>query len=349
MEDISIHWVIRLKEGKGVKKMKRLSVFVFLLMLTTPLWAGSPEIRFEGIEAYSVSPSSRLPSGPTYKDILVATVQDGGKPFHLRTNIYMPKTASKEPFPLVLFIHGHGGAYNFANGSRSYELSIALTERGIAVATIDYRPEAGLPDNIYDVKAYIRYFRANAKKYNIDPTRVAVWGTSRGGHLAAMIATTGDVKELEGNVGGNMDQSSRVQAAVIYYPWTDVFMYTDPSNPLKLFYGVKEEEVKGVIEAYKKKDTSSPYWRHVEKAIIANPLNYVSKDDPPVLIACGGNDKVTPPIHSLELYNKFLEKGAVASLYLYTPGVHGQVGTDIEAATSEWLIQKLLVELVPKK
>ncbi len=291
----------------------------------------------------------RLPSGPTYKDVLVATVPDAGKPFNLRANIYLPKVKTNEPLPLLLFIHGHGGAYNFANGSRAYEFSIALADRGIAVATIDYRPEIGLPENVYDVKAYVRWFRSKAREYNIDPNRIGIWGTSRGGHLAAMLAASGDVKEVEGDVGGNLEQSSRVQAAVIYYPFTDVFLYPDPAQTLKLFYGAKDSDTAGIMEAYKKKDTMSPFWKFVQKANLVNPMNYVSKDAAPALIACGGKDTVTPVIHSTALYDKYFERGAVASLYLLTSGVHGRVGTDIEAASSEWIANKLLVELAPKK
>ena len=118
--------------------------------------------------------ADRLPSGPTYKEVLVATVQDAGRPFQLRTNIYVPRGAASAPAPLVLFIHGNGGAYNFSNGSRAYEFSIALAERDIAVATIDYRPDDALPGEIHDVKAYVRFFRAKARDYNIDPNRIGV-------------------------------------------------------------------------------------------------------------------------------------------------------------------------------
>ena len=125
--------------------------------------------------ATTVLAADRLPSGPTHKEVLVATVQDAGKPFALRTNIYLPRGAAAAPTPLVLFIHGNGGAYNFSNGSRAYEFSIALAERGLAVATIDYRPDDALPGEIHDVKGYVRWFRAKAKDYNIDPDRIGVW------------------------------------------------------------------------------------------------------------------------------------------------------------------------------
>ncbi|HZG17313.1 MAG TPA: alpha/beta hydrolase [Candidatus Bathyarchaeia archaeon] len=319
-----------MRKMKGTLSSVVLSIVILALSATTALAA------------------PRLPSGPTYKDVTIATVDDAGKPFPLNTNIYLPEKAAPGPMPLLLFIHGNGGAYNFANGSRSYELAIALAERGIAVATIDYRPVTGLPENVHDVKGYVRYFRAHAKEYNIDPERIGVWGTSRGGHLAAMLATTGDMEEVEGDIGGNADQSSRIQAAVIYYPFTDIFL-SNPEGTLKSFFGAKDSEVEGILEANKKNETSSPYWDYVKNARLVNPVNHVSKDDPPVLITIGGNDVVTPIEHSTALFNKYLEIGAVASLYAYTLGVHGQVGTDIEAASADWIANKLLVELAPKK
>lgn len=282
---------------------------------------------------------------PTYKDVTIATVDDKGVPFELRTDIFLPKKKGKtEPTPLVLFIHGNGGAYNFSNGSRSYALSIALANRGIAVASIDYRPKTGLPENVYDVKAYVRYFKANAEKYNIDPYRVAVWGTSRGGNLASLLATTGDEPQLEGDVGGNLDQSSSIHSAVIYYPFTDVFLYDDPAGTLVNFYGVQESDAGRIIEAHKNNDTNSPYWETVEKIRLLNPMNHVDENDPPALITIGGNDTVTPINHSTALFNKYLEEGVDASLYAWAPGVHGKVGTDIEAATAEWLVNKLFGE-----
>lgn len=303
-------------------------------------------ILIAAMSSVTVFAAPRLPSGPTYKEVKVATVEDGGKPFDLRTNIYLPKNQSTEPTPLVLFIHGNGGAYNFSNGSRSYELSIALTDKGIAVATIDYRPGTSVPENLYDVKAYVRFFRAHAKAYNIDPNRIGIWGTSRGGHLAALLETTGDVKELEGDVGGNLDQSSRVQCSVIFYPLTDLL--SDGKFPVS-FFGLKDADAAAIAEADKKNDTSSPYWKYVQIARLTNPLNYVTKDDPPALVAVSALDPVTPMKLSWELFNKLVEAGVDASFYAWSKGAHGIVGTDIEAAASEWIANKLLVELAPSK
>lgn len=316
--------------------------FVTATALTLALTLG-----MAGIGA--LAKTDKIPA-PTYQDVTIATVDDKGESFDLKTNVYLPKKkGNSEPTPMVLFIHGNGGTYNFPNGSRSYDLSIALADRGISVATIDYRPKAGLPEDVYDVKAYVRYFKANAEKYNIDPEKVAVWGTSRGGNLASLLAATGDDPKLEGDVGGNLDQSSKIHSAVIYYPFTDAFFYDDPSGILKNFYGAQDSDIAGILAANESNDTSSPYWPFVEKIRLVNPINHVDKEDPPVLITIGGQDPVTPIKHSTELFNKYLEHGVDASLYAWAPGVHGRVGTDIEAATAEWLVNKLLGEQSEEK
>ena len=309
--------------------------------------------------------ADRLPSGPTYKEVLVATVQDAGRPFALRTNIYLPKGPAAAPTPLVLFIHGNGGSYNFSNGSRAYEFSIALADRGIAVATIDYRPDDPLPGEIHDVKAYVRFFRAKAKDYNIDPNRIGVWGTSRGGHLGALLATSGDVKELEGNVGGNLEHSSRIQCAVLYY---SVINYLTNGSDLAVKYPDRAKvqdatgglatqllgvnDARGMVaarEAAARNDKSNPAWKAVELAQLSDPVNYVTKDDPPVLLAHSSIDGVVAAEQSEKLYRKYLETGLDANLMLWSRGAHGAVGLDVEAASAEWLVRKLLIDLAPKK
>jgi len=290
--------------------------------------------------------SSYLPSGPSFKEVIVAKVKEtDGKEFVLRTNIYLPSQPTSSPAPLVLFIHGHGGAYNFSNGSRSYELSIALKDRGIAVATVDYRPSGDALLNTYDVKAYVRFFRSHAKEYNIDPQRIGVWGTSRGGHLTAMVAATGDVKELEGDVGGNTEHSSAVQCAVIYYPITDVFL--QPQIP-SWFLGSNDSDSTKLKELNAKNNQNDPLWKFVELGRKVNPIQYVSEQDPPVLIAVSAKDPVTPMAASWALYQKYIEKGVDATFCSWSHGTHGIVGTDIETGTQDWITKKLTVDLLKK-
>ena len=291
-----------------------------------------------------LSAQNRLPSGSTFKDVVVATVQDDGEDFELRTNIYLPEENIENTTPLLIYIHGNGGAYNFASGSRAYELSIALSDRGIAVATVDYRPKAGLPDNIYDVKAYIRYFRANAEKYNIDPERIGIWGTSRGGNLATIIATTGDSKEHEGTIGGNLDQSSTIQYAVIYYPFITSLSQDEGWGTTAFLSGINPKDSQAIMEAYEKNDASSPYWKYVELVNLCNAVNHVDENDPPVFIAHGAIDRVTLVENSYQLYNKYVEMGVPAWLNIYSKGGHGTVSTDIEKASADWLHNMLTSE-----
>ena len=247
-------------------------------------------------------------------------MQDAGKPFPLRTNIYLPRGAAAAPTPLVLFIHGNGGAYNFSNGSRAYEFSIALAERGLAVATIDYRPDDALPGEIHDVKGYVRWFRAKAKDYNIDPDRIGVWGTSRGGHLGALLATSGDVKELEGDVGGNLEHSSRIQCAVLYYSVTEVLgngadlaaqvpdrarAQDAPGGLAAQLLGIKDPRgLAPAREAAAKNATSDPSWKAVELSRLSDPVRYVTKGAAPILLAHSSIDSVVAVEQSERLYRK---------------------------------------------
>lgn len=313
------------------------SSIIALTLLSICLVANGQEVK------------QQLPSGPTLKEVVVATInKDTEDEFTLRTNIYLPTIPTTGPTPFVLYIHGNGGAYNFSNGSRSYEFSIALKDRGIAVATADYRHEGNALENVQAVKAYIRYFRAHVEEYNIDPDRFGIWGTSRGGHVAAMLATSGDVAEVEGDFGENLDQSSAVQCAVIYYPLTDVFLQSPDGFP-PFFLGNQPSETAAIIAAHEQNDTSSPVWKYVEVARLANPISYVSEDDPPALIAVSAKDPLTRLNASMALFDKYVEKGVDASLYTWAHGTHGVVGTDIEAATSEWIAKKLLVDLAAQE
>ena len=285
-----------------------------------------------------------LPSGPTFKEVVVATInEDSEDQFTLRTNIYLPTVSTTGSTPFVLYIHGHGGAYNYSGGSRSYEFSIALKDRGIAVATADYRDGGNALENVQAVKAYIRYFRAHAEEYNIDPDRFGIWGTSRGGHLSAMLATTGEMEEFEGDFGENLDQSSAVQCAVIYYPLTDLFLQPEERIP-GFFLGWDQPDAAAFKAANETNDTSSPAWKYVELARLLNPIRYVSEDDPPALIAVSAKDPITPLAASWALFQEYMKYDIDTSIYVWNKGTHGVVGADIEAATSEWIAKKLLVD-----
>jgi acetyl esterase/lipase len=160
----------------------------------------------------------------------------------LKLDLYIPPHKQGERLPLVVWVHG--GAW-ISGDKANPRAPRELGDRYI-VASIDYRlsKEATFPAQIYDCKAAIRWLRANADQYDIDPDRIGAWGGSAGGHLVALLGTSGGVEELEGDVGDYLDRSSVVQAVCDFYGPTDLaLLYNDTvkmdprKNPLCLLFG----------------------------------------------------------------------------------------------------------------
>lgn len=143
-------------------------------------------------------------------------------------DLFLPEKPTDKPLPLMVWIHG--GAW--MAGHQGNPPVIYLVNRGFAVASIQYRfsQHAVWPAQAYDCKAAIRFLRANAVKYNFDAYRFAVGGDSAGGHLAAFLGTSGDVAEMEGDLG-NTNVSSRVQAVVDLFGPTDLTLMEQQSGP----------------------------------------------------------------------------------------------------------------------
>jgi acetyl esterase/lipase len=199
---------------------------------------------------------------------------------------------------VIVWMHPGGFEEGDKDGSAVAPLAIIniiklvqpMLERGYAVVSINYRlsHEAIFPALIYDVKAAIRWIRANAAKYNFHPNNVAAWGSSAGGYLAAMLATTGDVKNLEDLSMGNANQSSRVNVAVDWFGPTD-FLQMDPQH------------IQLGQEAHVH-DASSPESRLMgasvtlipEKCKAATPMTYIKPGNAPIYIQQGKGDPIIP-------------------------------------------------------
>lgn len=221
-------------------------------------------------------------------------------------DVYVP-TDAKGPLPLVIWIHG-GGWRNGAKGNGGP--AIGLLKQGFAVASINYRlsGHAPFPAQIEDCKAAVRHLRAHAREYGVDPERFGVWGSSAGGHLTALVGTSGDVKSLEGEVGDDRGTSSRVQAVCDWYGPTDLLQmggsHDNADSPESLLIG-------GAIQENK------------EKVARANPITYVSADDPPFLIMHGTSDPVVRYNQS-ELLAAALKQAGVACTLVPLDGAgHG--------------------------
>jgi hypothetical protein len=163
---------------------------------------------------------------------------------------------------------------------------------------------------------------------------------------AAMLAVSGDVKALEGDIGGNTGQSSKLNASVIESPLTDMFVNTDvkAASIFNDYLGTNDAESMAIVAAYRKHDTASPQWKNVEKIQQTNPLNYISKDSPPALIICAGGDTGNVIANCTAMFDKYIEKAADAQYYAWAQGQHVQVGPNVEDSSVAWLMDKLKVK-----
>ncbi len=231
-------------------------------------------------------------------------------------DLYLPESGNG-PFPLFVWIHG--GAWRAGNKDGCPPLRQGFVGQGYAIASLNYRlsQHAPFPAQIEDCKAAIRWLRAHAADYGIDPDRVAVGGSSAGGHLVALVGTSGDVSAFD--VGAYLNESSRVQAVVDYYGPTDFtqmdaharpdspIVHDDPASPESILIG-------GPIQ-----DPAN-----YEKVQAANPITYVTDDDPPFLILHGDVDPVVPH-HQSELLHAALGNLKLPShLVTIEGGGHGR-------------------------
>jgi acetyl esterase/lipase len=216
-----------------------------------------------------------------------------------KLDIYLPNEG-KGPYPVIVSIHG--GAFMFGDkADGQLNPMLAGLAHGYAVLSINYRMsgEALFPKNINDVKAAIRWVKANAKKYNFNESKIALWGGSAGGNLAALAGTSGDVKELEDMSLGNANHSSRVQAVVDWFGPTDFLAMDDQlketgnGTPDHNEVNSPESRVLG------QKITEIP-----DKVKQANPETYITRDDPPFFIEHGTKDHLVPTQQSVNFARK---------------------------------------------
>jgi acetyl esterase/lipase len=233
----------------------------------------------------------------------------------LRLDLYLPRQRSaNQRLPLVIWVHG--GAW--LEGNKFPTPAAALATRGYAVASVGYRfsQEALFPAQIADCKAAVRFLRANANRYRLDPDRFGAWGPSAGGHLVALLGTADHVREWDQQVGGNPDVSSRVQAVCDWFGPTDLTKMAAQAPP----DGRIDHDAPDAPEA---RLIGGPVQQNKEKAARANPITYVTKNAPPFLIQHGDRDTIVPFGQS-ELLHEALKKAGVPVTFERVAGAgHG--------------------------
>ena len=245
--------------------------------------------------ARNATPAAALEGVRVLRDL--EYVQNGHE--RNRLDLYLPEKAAR-PLPVIVYVHGGG----WTRGDKTNGPAFPFAAKGYAVASINHRfsQHAIFPAQIHDCKAAIRWLRANASKYSLDPDHIGVWGSSSGGHLVALLGTTAGVKELEGP-GGNAEQSSRVQAAVDWYGPTD-FLTVGPKDTRTNLLGGDPQENK-------------------DKAVKASPMTYVSKDAAPFLIMHGDKDSTVPISQSGTFAQALQQAGAEATFVIVKGAGHG--------------------------
>lgn len=222
--------------------------------------------------------SSEIPEGYFAEKDVVYSQVDG---IDLKLDIYYTRRTDN-PLPLVIWVHGGGWR---GGDKRNIRLAGELLEEGYAVASINYRlsGQATFPAQIIDCKAAVRWLRANARKYNVDPYKFAAWGSSAGGHLVALLGTAEDKFEWE--QGDYLEYSSSVQAVVDWYGPTDFTRMNDIKGKKDHFAPDSPESrlIGGAVP-------DNP-----EKVQNANPVNYITKKTPPFQIYHGKNDSMVLP------------------------------------------------------
>ena len=206
----------------------------------------------------------------------------------LELDLFLPTEPMAEPVPCVVCIHG--GAWMVNRRIWFEPFAKYLASKGMAAVTIDYRmlPAVKNIDCVYDSKAAVRWVRANAGKYGIDPDRIGAIGASAGAHIVALLGTTADVPALEGS-GGNAGVSSAIQAVVGFA--TPAFKIEGAGSAKAKRFGFTEEEIKRL-----------------------SPYENISSSSAPLFLVHGTKDRVVKPQDSQDLYNKYKEVGVHVEL-----------------------------------
>lgn len=270
--------------------------------------------RSERAESRSGQPGatgrdSHLPPGTTIeRDLIYGKVGDR----ELRLDLFRPKASTATP--LVVWVHGGG----WKSGSKNGTPALPLLDRGFAVASVEYRlsGEARFPAAIEDCKAAVSFLRLHAKRFNLDPERFGAWGSSAGGHLVAMLGTTGEDDFNTHPV--TREASSRVQAVCNWFGPSDFLRMNDfpgkidhdaPGSPESLFIG-------------------GPIQQNRDKVARANPMTYATADDPPFLHLHGESDQMVPFNQSELLHAALTSAGVESALHRVAKGDHGFRGAE---------------------
>ncbi|GII95878.1 alpha/beta hydrolase [Sinosporangium siamense] len=255
----------------------------------------------------------------TTKDVVYAKPDDNGR-LALKMDILTPSTQGMRP--LVVYLSG--GGFMMSTKEAALDQRTYIAQRGYTVASIQYRTSTTggrYTDGVSDVKSAIRYLRAHADMYGIDPAKVAVWGESAGGYLAAMTGTTNGVKTFER--GDNLDQSSDVQAVVDKFGASDLTKLGEDFDQ-----AAKEASVapgNNLAQYVFGTGTTKSILDNPKTAAAANPITYIDGTEPAFLLLHGSADHLISPSQTLRLHEALRAKGVDSTRLVLENADHGDL------------------------
>lgn len=261
-------------------------------------------LALSSIPAIAQRTPPEIPQSPHFfrsADITYAIV-DGRD---LGLDLYMPNGVVDPP--LLVWVHGG----RWLGTTKEFMFTSALVEKGFAMASVDFRQadEARFPAQIHDIKAAIRFLRANAATFGYDATRIGLHGRSSGGHLAALVGVTNGHQQLEGSIGGHPEQSSDVQAVVSYFGASNLTSILEQSTA----FGVTRRAAAMAVLL------GGPVEQVVDLARLASPVFHVDASDPPLMLLHGDQDPQMPINQAHELQGVYESQG----LPVHFEVVHG--------------------------
>lgn len=295
---------------------------LILPTLLTWVWAAGGNDSPAPRTSQASSPAG-IPAGvQVLTDIPYAKVADRT----LLLDLYVPEGTAPAGSRLPLLVWVFGGGWRAGN-KRPCPIA-GEAARGYIVASIEYRlsSEALFPAQVEDCKAAIRFLRASAGKYNIDASHVGAIGSSAGGHLAALLGTSGGIKDLEGTAG-HLDQSSRVQAVVDFCGPSDLLSWAEYASRLPAPAAPNDQQsARFKIERAARQLLGDLPAARKDLARKASPITYVRRDNSPFLIIHGQKDDLVPPQQSQLLCDALKAAGVEVQLVIVPQAGHGRAG-----------------------
>ncbi|MGW0589513.1 prolyl oligopeptidase family serine peptidase [Streptosporangium sp. NPDC002607] len=293
---------------------------------STVIKADGPQMRCDSTEI------------TTAKDIVYAKSDGNGQPVELKMDVLTPATEGERP--LVVYLSG--GGFVMSTKEAALDQRTYIAQQGYTVASIQYRTVTTggtYTEGVSDVKSAIRYLRAHADTYGIDPTKVAVWGESAGGYLAAMAGATNGVKTFER--GDNLDQSSDVQAVIDKFGAADLTKIGDDYDQAAKEAGLTPGHA--LAQYVFGPGTTKSILDDPKVTAAADPASYLDGAEPAFLLLHGSADRLVSPSQTLRLHQALRAKGADSTRLILQDADHGDLAfTGNPTAGKPWTSQEVM-------